>query len=136
MTEQKEFTANENTKITYPKQKSKRKIALLISLVLCLTIILSIPIVQYITAPKTAENAVAVYLTKNNNFPNKFMSFKETYHTVEFNGTHYLIELSGSANVGPTNKFVRDFYAKVTLSLFSNNITIEKLTFDGSKIVK
>lgn len=133
MTEQKEFTVTENIKINNPKPKSKKKLVLLISLISCLTIILSIPIVQYITAPKIVENTVAIYLTKKTA---NFTSFKKTYHTIVFNGTHYIVELSGSANVGYTNNRVRNFYAKVNVSLYTNDISIVKLTFDDYKIVK
>ena len=127
--------------------KSKKKIivllALIISLVACFVIAFFVPKTH--NAPMTAENAVekaenavAIYLTKNYNSnkkdTEKFMSFEKIYHTTKLDGSEYIIELSGSANIGIANKFDRDFYAKVSVSLSSDEVIIEDLTFGDREL--
>ena len=113
---------------------------MLLSICLCITIIFSIPIIQYFTVAKTAQNLVATHLVKKYNTSaqagDKFMCFDDVYYIVKLEGLSYVIELSGSTKVGIGKKFNRDFYAKARISLYTNNAVLEKCTFGDTKTVK
>ena len=136
-------TTPTKTNITESKKKIIVLLVLIISLVVCFVIAFFVP--KSHNTPMTAENAVekaenavAIYLTKNYNSNkgtyNKFMSFEKIYHTTKLDGSEYIIELSGSANIGKDNKFDIDFYAKVSVSLSSDEVIIENLIFGDSEL--
>lgn len=119
------------------KTKNKKFLIWIISLFICIAVFfLSVPVFQFFTAPKTAENAIAVCLQKEYNIYEedryKFMSFEDVYYTIKLNGFKYTLEMSGSANIA--NDKVTDFYAKVSISLFSNEVNIKELNIRGSNI--
>jgi len=129
------FTTKDYTKPRGYKKPNRKR--LIIIAILCISLIYLIFFIQYKTAPQIAQNKVAIYLSKNYNPKNKidFMSFKKVYASTKIIGFKYVVELSGSANVGyGDGKY--SFYAKTKITPFTNKVTIEKITLNDKKIKK
>ena len=117
--------------------KKKKIFISIAALVLTVIIIFgTVAVVNYKNAPKKAENAVAIRLTKETaGYRNdRFLRFKKTYHTSKVKNGKYIIELSGSADI--IYDYDVPFLAKVEVSPVTNNTKVVKLTFNKNKIIK
>ena len=116
----------------------KKKIFISIAALISTVIVIfgTVVVANYKNAPKKAENAVAIRLTKETaGYRNdRFLRFKKTYHTTKVKNGKYVIELSGSADI--IYDYDVPFVAKVEVSPVSNNVKITKLTFNKNKIIK
>lgn len=101
-----------------------------------LFLVLGIGAVNYISAPKKAENAVAIYLSKKYNlkYDYDFCYFEKTYSKTTLKKSKYNVALSGSAKIVGERSV--GFYAEVKITPFSNKTKIEKLTFHNKKVIK
>ena len=124
----------------YKNNINKKNIAVLISLLILVFALVSIPVVQYKTAPKKAENAVAVYLSQKNKDAldsRNFTSINKTYYTIKIKNFKYIVEISGSADYAVVYKsYETSFYAKVVINPFSNNVKIIKLKANNETIIE
>lgn len=124
-------------KNTRKKLTTKTIIILVSSITLPIVLLVSILSVNYFTAPKKAENAVAICLSKENGgySYDDFTSFKKTYHTIKFSNFKYIVELSGAAYMGPESN-TTSFTAKVKINPLTGNVSITKLTYNDETIKK
>ena len=103
---------------------------ILIPLIVIIVSFVSIFSVRYSKAPKTAENATAIYLSENTI---SFTSFKKVYNITSLNGVYCKVKLSGSAY---ERTYTTTFTATVKINLLTNKATVETVTFDNRKITK
>ncbi len=101
-----------------------------IPLIVIIVSFVSIFSVRYSKAPKTAENATAIYLSENTG---DFTSFKKVYNITSLNGVYCKVKLSGSAY---EETYTTTFTATVKINLLTNKATVETVTFDNRKITK
>lgn len=105
-----------------------------IPLIVIIVSFVSIFSVRYSKAPKTAENATAIYLSENTD---DFTSFKKVYNITSLNGVYCKVKLSGSAYEKNYNKtYTTTFSADVSINLLTNKATVKAVTFDNMKINK
>lgn len=105
-----------------------------IPLIVIIVSFVSIFSVRYSKAPKTAENAAAIYLSENTS---DFTSFKKVYNITSLNGVYCKVKLSGSAYEKNYNKtYTTTFSADVSINLLTNKATVKAVTFDNRKITK
>ena len=119
------------------KITTKTKMFLILFVALPIVLLTSILSINYFTAPKKAENAVAICLSKENDgySYDNFTSFKKTYHTIKFSNFKYIVELSGAAYMGPESD-TTSFTAKVKINPLTGNVSITKLTYKNETIKK
>lgn len=126
-----------NVESTEKPAKIKIKFNLLyvfIPLIVIIVSFVSIFSVRYSKAPKTAENAAAIYLSENTG---DFTSFKKVYNITSLNGVYCKVKLSGSAYEKNYNKtYTTTFSADVSINLLTNKATVKAVTFDNRKITK
>ena len=120
------FKVNQNM---YNRNK-KPIIITLITFAVIMSLFLSILCGRYSKAPKTAENATAIYLSENTI---SFTSFKKVYNITSLNGVYCKVKLSGSAY---ENTYTTTFTATVKINLLTNKATVETVAFDNRKITK
>lgn len=101
-----------------------------IPLIVIVVSFVSVFSVRYSKAPKTAENATAIYLSENTGY---FTSFKKVYNITSLNGVYCKVKLSGSAY---ERTYTTTFTATVKINLLTNKATVETVTFDNMKITK
>lgn len=101
-----------------------------IPLIVIIVSFVSVFSVRYSKAPKTAENAAAIYLSENTGY---FTSFKKVYNITSLNGVYCKVKLSGSAY---ERTYTTTFTATIKINLLTNKATVETVTFDNTKITK
>lgn len=126
-----------NTESTEKSAKIKIKFNVLyvfIPLIVIVVSFVSVFSVRYSKAPKTAENATAIYLSENTG---DFTSFKKVYNITSLNGVYCKVKLSGSAYEKNYNKtYTTTFSADVSINLLTNKATVKAVTFDNRKVTK
>ncbi|MEE0946951.1 MAG: hypothetical protein U0M42_09035 [Acutalibacteraceae bacterium] len=115
----------------------KIKLALTLLITLSTAFFITIFTTNYIAAPKKAENAAAIYLAQRQNILSDkyyhFMSFEQTYYDVELSDFKYVVELSGSAKMGPANK-TTTFSAEVEINPFTGSTYVSHASFNGNTL--
>ena len=125
------------------KRSTKFKLLLIsgIALTSCLAIIVTALLGTYFFGPSKltdkeiaakAENAVAVYLSKQSRYP-RFVSFQNTYYTITKSKTKYTVELGGGAQ--NSSERIVAFNATVEIVLSSGEAIVRKVCFDGNRLL-
>lgn len=133
-----------NMDIYKPNSKNKIKLSqrkktfiIILSFILAFVLLCNIIIkIGYNSAPKKAENLLAIYLSEVKLANNRtFLSFDEVYSVVSYSGVEYYVELSGTVNlsINGYKTIENSFSADVCIPIIGEG-KISNISINGNKV--